>query len=94
MIPKNNFSLHHDRVKTLEEIISRDKGGMIFSPVVALHENVDVLDYDNEYANLILKHNLSYETVISSSVVQTIDKKTTPNGDRTSTQAASLFQKY
>ena len=87
MIPKNNFSLHHDRVKTLEDIISREK-------VVGLHENVDVLDYDNEYANLILKHNLSYETVVSSSVVQTIDKKTTPNGDRKSTQTTSLFQKY
>jgi len=38
---------------------------LIFSPVVCLHENVDVLDYDDEYANLILKHNLSYETVVS-----------------------------
>ena len=28
-------------------------------------ENVTVLDYENEYANLILKHNLSYETVTS-----------------------------
>ncbi|MDP9287064.1 MAG: hypothetical protein M3P08_02570 [Thermoproteota archaeon] len=65
VIPKNNFSLHHDRVKTLEETITRDKGEMIFSPVVCLHENVDVLDYDDEYANLILKHNLSYETVVS-----------------------------
>ena len=34
---------------------------MIFSPRVGLHENVAVLDYENEYANLILKHNLSYE---------------------------------
>lgn len=65
VIPKNNFSLHHNRIKTLEEIISRDKGEMIFSPVVCLHENVDVLDYDDEYTNLILKHNLSYETVAS-----------------------------
>ena len=65
VIPKNNISLHHNRIKTLEEIISRDKGEMIFSPVVCLHENVDVLDYDDEYTNLILKHNLSYETVAS-----------------------------
>jgi DNA polymerase elongation subunit (family B) len=28
---------------------------------VGLHENVAVLDYENEYANLILRHNLSYE---------------------------------
>jgi len=74
VIPKNNFSLHHDRIKTLEEIISRDKGEMIFSPVVCLHENVVVLDYDREYANLILKHNLSYKTIVYPRiVVQTMD---------------------
>jgi DNA polymerase elongation subunit (family B) len=28
-----------------------------------LHEDVLALDYDNEYANLIVNHNLSYETV-------------------------------
>jgi DNA polymerase elongation subunit (family B) len=39
---------------------------MIFSPRVGLHENVVVLDYENEYANLILKNNLSYETVTST----------------------------
>jgi DNA polymerase elongation subunit (family B) len=49
----------------LEEINSKDKGGMIFSPRVGLHENVVVLDYEKEYTNLILRHNLSYETVTS-----------------------------
>ncbi len=39
---------------------------MIFSPKIGLHENVVVLDYENEYANLILKHNVSYETVTST----------------------------
>ena len=50
-----------ERIRTLEEIFTKDKGGMIFSPRIGLHENVAVLDYENEYANLILKHNLSYE---------------------------------
>ena len=50
-----------ERIRTIEEIFACDKGGMIFSPRVGLHENVAVLDYENEYANLILKHNLSYE---------------------------------
>jgi DNA polymerase elongation subunit (family B) len=36
---------------------------MIISPQTGLHENVVVLYYDNEYANLIVNHNLSYETV-------------------------------
>ncbi|MGA9842668.1 MAG: DNA polymerase domain-containing protein, partial [Nitrososphaeraceae archaeon] len=32
-------------------------------PQIGLHENVLALDYDSEYANLIVNHNLSYETV-------------------------------
>jgi DNA polymerase elongation subunit (family B) len=56
---------NHERIRTLDEIIARDKGGMIFSPRVGLHGNVVVLEYENEYANLILKNNLSYETVRS-----------------------------
>ena len=57
---------NHERIRTLDEIIAKDKGGMIFSPKIGLHENVVVLDYENEYANLILKNNLSYETVTST----------------------------
>ena len=38
---------------------------MIISPQTGLHENVVVLDYDSEYTNLIVNHNLSYETVLS-----------------------------
>jgi len=36
---------------------------MIISPQIGLHEHVLSLDYDSEYANLIVNHNLSYETV-------------------------------
>jgi DNA polymerase elongation subunit (family B) len=36
---------------------------MIISPQVGLHENVVSLDYDSEYANLIVNHKLSYETI-------------------------------
>jgi len=57
---------NQERIRTLDEIIAKDKGGMIFSPKIGLHENVVVLDYENEYANLILKHDLSYETVTST----------------------------
>jgi DNA polymerase elongation subunit (family B) len=71
VISKNNHSSgnsennnnNHERIRTLEELVSRDKGGMIISPQVGLHENVVSLDYDSEYANLIVNHNLSYETV-------------------------------
>jgi DNA polymerase elongation subunit (family B) len=39
---------------------------MIFLPRVGLHENVAVLDYENEYANLIITYNLSYEKMPQS----------------------------
>ncbi len=64
VIPRSNNN--HERIHTLDEIIAKDKGSMIFSPRVGLNENVIVLDYENEYANLILKNNLSYETVRST----------------------------
>jgi DNA polymerase elongation subunit (family B) len=53
----------HEHVRTVEQIVSGDKGGMIISPQIGLHEDVLALDYDSEYANLIVNHNLSYETV-------------------------------
>jgi DNA polymerase family B len=36
---------------------------MIISPQIGLHENVVTLDFDSEYAYLIVNHNLSYEIV-------------------------------
>ncbi|CAN5472516.1 hypothetical protein BH18THE2_BH18THE2_34320 [soil metagenome] len=65
VIPKNNNSSNHEHLRTIEELISSDRGGMIISPQTGLHENVIVLGTDNEYANLIVNHNLSYETVLS-----------------------------
>jgi len=62
-----NYTRVHEPIRTLEEINAKDKAGMIFSPNVGLHENVVVLDYENEYANLIIKHNLSPETIGASS---------------------------
>jgi DNA polymerase elongation subunit (family B) len=57
------ISKHHEQIRTLENIVDMDKAGMIVSPEIGLHENVAVLDFDNEYANLILRQNISYETL-------------------------------
>jgi DNA polymerase elongation subunit (family B) len=54
---------NHEQIRTVEQIISGDKGGMIISPQIGLHEDVLALDYDSEYANLIVNHNISYETI-------------------------------
>ena len=62
VVPKQNtVSKHHEEIRTLENIIEMDKAGMIISPQIELHENVAVLDYNDEYANIITRHNISYE---------------------------------
>jgi DNA polymerase elongation subunit (family B) len=70
VISKKGNSSNHEHIRTIEELVSKDKGGMIISPQTGLHENVVVLDYDNEYANLIVNHNLSYETVIPDNKIR------------------------
>src|SRR5712692_8563674 len=44
VIPRSKNS--HECIRTLDEIIAKDKGAMIFSPRVGLHENVVVLGYE------------------------------------------------
>ncbi len=60
------ISKRHEQIRTLEDIVDFDKAGMIISPEIGLHQNVAVLDYDNQYANLILRHNISYETLTNN----------------------------
>ena len=47
VIPNNNNKNNHEHIRTIEQIVSRDKGGMIISPQIGLHENVVALDYDS-----------------------------------------------
>src|SRR5919202_1042400 len=63
VIPSRAGGGNHEHIRTVEQIVSGDKGGMIISPQIGLHEDVLALDYDSEYANLIVNYNLSYETV-------------------------------
>jgi DNA polymerase elongation subunit (family B) len=53
----------HEGIRVLEEIVKHDKGGMIISPRVGLHENVAVLDFNDEFGNIIVSNNVSFETV-------------------------------
>ncbi len=50
-------------VMTLEELLRLDHGGLILTPDVGLHEDVGVLDFDSMFPSLMVKHNISYETV-------------------------------
>src|ERR687892_2281366 len=66
---KNTVSQHHEEIRTLENIIEMDKAGMIISPQIGLHENVAVLDFNDEYANIITRHNISYENFPNDSKI-------------------------
>jgi DNA polymerase elongation subunit (family B) len=56
-------SKHHEQIRTLEDIFMNDKAGMIISPEIGLHANVAVLDFNDEYANIIIRNNISYENL-------------------------------
>ena len=53
---------------TAWEMVQRDRGGMLFSPQVGLHENVAALDFESMFPNIIVKRNVSYETVTEEGV--------------------------
>lgn len=61
VISDNYNQKTHEHIRTLEQIVDRDKAGMIFSPQIGLHENVAVLDFNDEFANIIINENISYE---------------------------------
>lgn len=60
-----SVSKHHEQIRTLEDVVEMDKAGMIISPEIELHENVAVLDFNDEYANIITAYNISYENLPS-----------------------------
>jgi DNA polymerase elongation subunit (family B) len=53
---------------TAWDLVIRDRGGLIFSPQAGLHENVAALDFESMFPNIIVRRNVSYETVGSDGV--------------------------
>ncbi len=49
--------------KTADELIVSDKGGLVFQPVVGLHEEVAELDFVSMFPTIMEKFNVSPETV-------------------------------
>ena len=50
-------------VRTALEIHREDRGGIIIQPTPGIYENVAALDFESMFPNLIIKYNISYETV-------------------------------
>jgi DNA polymerase elongation subunit (family B) len=55
-------------VLTAKEVAYTDRGALILSPRVGLHENVAELDFKSLFPSIIVKHNISYETVSAHGV--------------------------
>ncbi len=52
-----------EHFKTYEELLIADRGGSIFEPEIGIHENVVEFDFASLYPNIMLKKNLSAETI-------------------------------
>lgn len=51
-----------ERFKTALDLIHRDQGGMVYQPLIGVHENVAELDFVSMYPGLMVKFNISPET--------------------------------
>jgi len=49
--------------KTLAELIRADHGGLIYQPLIGLHGDVAQIDFSSMYPAIMVKHNISPETV-------------------------------
>lgn len=52
------------------DMVKRDRGGMLFTPQVGLHENVGCIDFESMFPSIISRRNVSYETVTEEGVDQ------------------------
>ncbi|MEE9459282.1 MAG: 3'-5' exonuclease [Candidatus Bathyarchaeia archaeon] len=57
------FKALPEDLKTAEELIIADRGGLYYSPRVGVHDDVGELDFSSLYPTLMCKFNLSGETV-------------------------------
>jgi len=60
LIPRHGFYVEP---KTAVETLMRDRGGFTLAPEAGLHENVAELDYESMFPQIILRDDVSYETV-------------------------------
>ncbi len=49
--------------KTLIELIRADHGGLIYQPLIGVHGHVAQIDFTSMYPSIMVKHNISPETV-------------------------------
>jgi DNA polymerase II len=60
-----------ETTKTLSSLIRADKGGLVYQPIIGVHQDVAQIDFASMYPSIIVEHNISPET---------LDKKTPEMG--------------
>jgi DNA polymerase elongation subunit (family B) len=53
-----------EKFKTAEKLFIADRGALIYNPIIGIHEDVVELDFASLYPNIMVKHNISPETVL------------------------------
>ena len=52
-----------ERWKTAWDLLVADKGGLVYQPILGLHESVAEIDFASMYPAMMVRHNISPETV-------------------------------
>lgn len=60
----------HEAEKTLDELFSMDRGGIALQPSPGIYENVYEIDFSSMYPTIIVRYNLSPETVSRNSGIE------------------------
>jgi DNA polymerase elongation subunit (family B) len=55
-----------EKFKTAEELVISDRGGFIYEPAVGIHDRVLEVDFTSLYPNIMVRFNISPETVTCS----------------------------
>ncbi len=50
--------------KTALQLFEADRGGIIYEPITGFHENVAELDFASMYPSIMVRHNISPETIL------------------------------
>ena len=53
-----------EKFKTALDLLVADKGGLTFQPVMGMHDNVAEIDYSSMYPTIMVRHNISAETIL------------------------------
>jgi DNA polymerase, archaea type len=61
-VPFRKADVEH--VRKFADLQAADRGGMMFQPVAGVHGNVDEIDFTSMYPSIIVKFNLSPETLV------------------------------